>query len=143
SMTPRRVNSKALRRFLMRGVDPRHRATDQSSRIIGRRLRPSADVPEHRQILCALRTVVDRLAEGEMHARREIADLEADRAWRERPSDLPGTSLYERFDRPRIDRLKAIAASSAKLRRKAADLAGVPVLAGLNPQAGIRASLVT
>jgi hypothetical protein len=94
-------------------------------------------------MLGTLRAVVSTLAEGERRAEAEIAELEADRLWRERPDDTPGTSLYDRLDRPRIQRLRAIAKESAVLRRQAHRLADTPVLAGLTPQRGLRSSLVS
>jgi hypothetical protein len=140
---PRRLDGAAIKRLLIRGLDPRLLPTTGSARLVGQRLRPSPDVPEHRQMLGTLRAVVSRLAEGERRAEAEIAELQADRLWRERPDDGPGTSLYDRLDRPRIQRLRAIAKESAVLRRQAHSLTDTPLLAGLIPQRGLRPSLVS
>jgi len=94
-------------------------------------------------MLGTLQAVVSGLAEGENRALAEIRELEADRFWRERRDDTPGTSLYERLDRPRIQRLRAIGKESAALRRQAQALASTSTLAGLSPQRDLQASLVS
>jgi hypothetical protein len=140
---PRRLDGAAIKRLLIRGIDARRRPTTGSARLVGQRLRPSPDVPEHRQMLGTLRAVVSKLADGERRAKAEIAELEADRLWRERPDDRPGTSLYDRLDFPRIQRLRSIARESAVLRRQAYGLADTPLLAGLTPQRGLHPSMVS
>jgi hypothetical protein len=140
---PRRLDGSAIKRLLARGVDPRRRPTMSSSRLVSQRLELTFDVPEHRQILGALRLVALRLAEGARRAEAKIMELEADRAWRQRPEDAPGTSLYDRLDRPRIRRLSAIVRESALLQRQAQKLADVPMLLGMTPQRDLRPSLVS
>jgi len=139
----RRLDGATIKRLLARGLDPRRRPTDAAARQIGLRLRPSFDVPEHRQMLGTLRAVARRLADGEERAEAEIAELESDRLWRERQDDTPGTSLYDRMDRPRVQRLRAIGKESAALRRQAQELASSPILAELSPQQDLHQSLVS
>jgi len=141
--TPRRLDGPTIKRMLMRGLDPRRHPTMASSRFVSQRLEPSFDVLEHRQILGALRAVASRLGEGARRAEAEIMELEADRSWRQRPDDAPGTSLYDRFDRPRIQRLGTIAKESALLQSQAQKLAECPLLSGITPQRSLRPSLVS
>jgi hypothetical protein len=141
--TPRRLDGPTIKRLVLRGFDPRRRPTKTSARLRDQRPRPSFDVAEHRQMLGTLRAVMQRLSDGERRVASEIAELEADRLWRERPDDTPGTSLYDRLDRPRIQRLRAIAKECAILRRHAQNLADNPILASLSPQAGLKPSQVT
>ncbi len=141
--TPRRLDGAALQRLLARGVDPRRRATEASGRIPTQRLVPSLDITEHRRIAATLRQATRRLNTGEARARAEVAEIEAERPWRERPGDAPGTTLYDRFDQPRIERLNVLREESAQLRRIAGRLLALPVLAGMqDDQRPLRASYV-
>jgi hypothetical protein len=90
-----------------------------------------------------LEDVAQSLKEGENRAAAEILELEADRLWRERQDDIPGTSLYDRLDLPRIQRLKAIGKESATLRREAQSLVSTPIFAGLSPQRDLHRSAVS
>lgn len=139
----RRLDGATIKKLLVRGFDPRRPPTSSSTRQVGHRLRPTLNVPEHRQMLGTLRAVARSLAEGENRAAAEIRELEADRLWRERRDETPGTSLYERLDRPRIQRLRAIRKESATLRRQAQALANTPIFAGLSPQRELHLSLVS
>ena len=140
---PRRLDNATLRGWLARGVDPRHRTTDAGARIVGRRPMPSTDVSEHREILGTIRAAARALIEGERRAKNEIAEITADRTWRQRSNDLPGASLYERFDQPRIDRLRQVLTDSAGLRKLAARLQRAPALIGLQgKEGGPTASLI-
>lgn len=139
---PRRLDGATIRKLLSRGLDPRRRPTSSAARIVEQRPRASVDVPEHREMLAALCAVTKRLRDGERRAAAEIVELETDRSWREKPDDLPGTSLYDRLDRPRIQRLRAIAKETRALRREANRLSNAPVLAGLSPDYRLQRSLV-
>jgi hypothetical protein len=139
----RRLDGATIKKLLVRGLDPRRSSTSASTRQVGHRVRPSLNVPEHRQMLGTLRAVVRSLSEGENRAAAEIRELEADRLWRGRSDDTPGTSLYERLDRPRIQKLRAIQKESATLRQQAQGLASIPILAGLSPQRELHLSLVS
>jgi hypothetical protein len=139
----RRLDGNAIKQLLVRGIDPRRRATNAFTRLVEQRMRPNVDVPEHRQMVGVLEHVAHSLTEGENRAAAEISELQADRLWRERQDDVPGTSLYDRLDRPRIQRLQAIGEESTALRRQARNLINGPILAGLPPQRDLIRSLVS
>ena len=80
---------------------------------------------------------------GEKRALTEIEEVLADKPWRERHDDLPGTSLFERFDYPRIQRLRELLRESVRLRKWASRIASAPVFAGLRPDGHLQASSIT
>lgn len=139
---PRRLDGTTIKQLLDRGVNPR-RVGSTSARFVRMRPRPSVDVPEHRQMLGTLHAVARALTGGISRAQAEIEELEGDRMWRERPGDAPGTSLYGRFDLPRIQRLRRIIQESKALHRRALSLADNELFAGLLPEQRIRPSLVS
>ena len=140
---PRRLNAATLRQLLQRGVDPRRYPTHQSALVKGRQVVATTDIAEHRAILGTLQAAVRTLRDGERRAHSEIVEINADRRWRERPGDLPGASLFDRFDAPRIRRLQALLAQSAALRGWAETITQAPVLVGLRAEPAMRPSPIT
>lgn len=140
---PRRLDAVTLKKLLARGIDPRRCPTSMSGLVAERRPITSTDVREHREIVGTLRAASRTLVDGEWRARIEIGEIEADRPWRERPLDAPGTSLYERLDYPRVQRLRQFLGESTNLRKWAARIINLPVLYGLRPEMKPQATQVS
>ena len=143
SSAPRRLDGKSIKRLIGRGLNPRMLPTKGAARIVTLRVKPSFDVQEHRQILGSLHAAISSLSEGKKHAEVEISELRDDRAWRMRSTDLPGSSLYERFDQPRIDRLRHLIVESAVLKRQAINMINLPIFRGIQPLEQLRPTLVS
>lgn len=125
-----RLDGASVKALVRQGVDPRRRIGDKAPRGPARRIEASLDVEEHRQIASALLSARQALAKGIERAQTEAAEITADRPWRDRVFKPGEATLYERLDKPRLEKLEAAVDTGTALRLQARSLLGGAILSG-------------
>lgn len=126
------LRPNAFARLAASGIDMRSPHTTRPVPVLQDVLGESADTIEHRIIAGFIVMLARRVRECQQNAKEEIEHLEDTRPYRDVVVE-PGPTLYEIFDRPRIERLHEAVRLADELLiclRRAATLS---VLRGLRP----------
>jgi len=128
-----RLDPTTLTRLAADGVDPRDARHPRPLKVVERRLSETSDTFEHRVIRGFLEYLSQRVGECQLSATEHIKAIEDDRPHRD-VRLVPGPTIYETFDLPRVRRLEDACERAESLLRSIRHAGQLPFLRNVRPE---------